>query len=268
MKLFSWNVNGLRAIDSKCALKLFIDDYSPDVLCMQEIKISEDQIETEGFGGKFSGYRQYYSFADKKGYSGTAIWSKNEAISVQEKFSDEIIQKFNLVDKFGDASKEGRLLLLEFADFYLINSYSPNTKRDLERLELKRNWDAALMEYIGELQKKKPVVICGDLNIAHREIDLANPKSNQNNAGFTAEERADFDNFMSRGLIDTFRHLHPDKKDAYTWWTWRANARVRNIGWRIDYFLVSPGLVGEIAEASIHQDVIGSDHCPVSLTLV
>jgi exodeoxyribonuclease-3 len=267
MKLFSWNVNGLRAVDKKKALDAFFVTYAPDIVCFQEIKIDEQQILAENFEQKYSNYHQFYSFAQKRGYSGTAIWSKRVPVQTVANFPDEIAKKYQLTDDFGDATKEGRLLTLDFGDFYLVGVYSPHTKRELERLDLKRRWDRALLSYIQQLEKTKPVVVCGDFNIAHQPIDLANPEQNQTNAGFTIEERTDFDNFTKAGLIDTFRHLHPSRTGAYTWWTWRANARARNIGWRIDYFLVSSSLKNQFISAEIYPAMLGSDHCPISLEL-
>lgn len=265
MRLFSWNVNGLRSVSSKGALDAFLANYMPDIICFQEIKMDERQAEA--FQKRYADYRHFYNFADKRGYSGTAIWVNKKLLQPDLERVELNFKKTCLIDSYGDAMREGRLLVLKLEELYLVNVYSPHTKRGLERLPLKQKWDGMLLSYLKELEKEKPVVVCGDFNIAHREIDIANPKQNVFNAGFTKEERADFDEFMAAGLTDTFRYLHPDEAGAYTWWTWRANARARNIGWRIDYFLVSSSLKGRLKNAEVHQDVMGSDHCPVSVVL-
>ncbi|MDR0591572.1 MAG: exodeoxyribonuclease III [Candidatus Nomurabacteria bacterium] len=261
MKLFSWNVNGLRAVIQKGEFEKFVKNYQPDALCLQETKAKQGQAEVD-----LPGYEEIWNDAEKPGYSGTAIFTKVKPLNVSKTFARTELAK-ELSDEFGDAIKEGRLLTAEFEDFYLVNTYSPHTKRELERLPLKRKWDAALLEHMQELQKTKPVIACGDFNIAHQDIDLANPKQNQENAGFTPEERADFDALVQAGFMDTFRTLHPDETGAYTWWTWRANARARNIGWRIDYFLASSVLAKRITSATIHPEQLGSDHCPISLEI-
>jgi exodeoxyribonuclease-3 len=261
MKLFSWNVNGLRSVIQKGEFEKFIQTYQPDIVCLQETKAKQGQAEVD-----LPEYEEFWNDAVKPGYAGTAIFTKAKPLSVSTTFAGSASAK-GLSDGFGDATTEGRLITAEYADFYLVNTYSPHTKRELERLPLKRQWDKALLEHTQELQKAKPVIVCGDFNIAHQPIDLANPKQNEHNAGFTAEERADFDQFVKAGFVDTFRHLHPSETGAYTWWTWRANARARNIGWRIDYFVASPALMPRVKLAQIHPEQMGSDHCPVSLEL-
>ncbi|MDR0397930.1 MAG: exodeoxyribonuclease III [Candidatus Nomurabacteria bacterium] len=280
MRLFSWNVNGIRSVIEKGEFAKFIETYQPDILCLQETKAKQGQAEID-----LPIYKEYWSNASRPGYSGTAIFTKHTPLSTSTTFAGTVPAKHRstplqvpylqeglwesagLVDEFGDATKEGRLITAEFENFYLVNSYSPHTKRELERLPLKRRWDNALLEHIKTLEQAKPVVLCGDLNIAHQPIDLANPKQNETNAGYTAEERADFDQFTKAGLIDTFRNLHPDETGAYTWWTWRAKARARNVGWRIDYFIVSENILGKVKAAAIHPEQLGSDHCPISLEL-
>ena len=266
MKLFSWNVNGLRSVVDKGAIDVFFTTFTPDVVCFQEIKVDEAQYMDSGIDERYPEYYKYFNFAAKKGYSGTAVWSKEEPLSVRYGFSDSVLEKFELKDEFGDANREGRLITAEFEQFWIVGTYSPHTKRNLERLRVKREWDDALLTHIQAMERTKPVVVCGDFNIAHREIDLANPKANELNAGFTKEERADFDKFVESGLIDTFRLVNGDKTGAYTWWTWRAKARERNIGWRIDYFLVSERLKN-VVDAKIYPEIMGSDHCPVGLII-
>ena len=280
MKLVSWNVNGLRSVEGKGRLGEFLVAHEPDVVCLQEIKMDAGQAGF--FEDKYAEWRQFYGFARKKGYAGTAIWVRKDLEDVNERddraaeLSTKSVQtgevlnvQFDedLTDQFGDLQDEGRVVAVEFDGFYLVNVYSPHTKRELERLPIKEKWNAAVLRKVKELERVKPVVLCGDLNVAHREIDLANPKANEFNAGFTKEERADFDRFMEAGLVDTFRLKNGDVTGAYTWWTWRANARARNIGWRIDYFLVSEILAGRVEGAEVLSEVMGSDHCPVSLTL-
>ena len=256
-KLLSWNVNGLRAVIKKGFHDLLVEER-PDILCLQETKLSDDLVA----GFEFEDYRYtYWNCAQKKGYSGTAILFKSEPIAVS--YGIGIAQH----------DKEGRVITAEFADYYLVTVYTPNSQNHDEnkrprRLDYRtKEWDVAFLEYITHLQQSKPVIFCGDLNVAHKEIDLANPKSNCRNAGFTDEERARFDAIMEAGFIDSFRLLHPDTPDRYTWWSYRAGARKRNIGWRIDYFCVSASLLDRIAQVDILDQVIGSDHCPVLLEL-
>lgn len=249
MKLVSWNVNGIRA----CARKGFLDFFKEagaDLFCIQETKLQEGQISLE-----LEGYHQFWNYAEKKGYSGTAVFSKQEPLSV----------------KYGIGSAEhdheGRAITLEFEQFYLVNVYTPNSQRDLARLGYRLSWEDRIREYLLELDKSKPVILCGDLNVAHNEIDLKNPKSNHGNSGFTAEERGKMTDLLGSGFVDSFRHLHPDVKDVYTWWSYMNKVRERNIGWRIDYFIVSERLAPAIEEAGAECFVMGSDHCPVTLEL-
>jgi len=251
IELVSWNVNGLRACRKK-TFDLFIEEKNPDFLCLQEIKLNPDVIPEDDFGYSF----RHYNLADKKGYSGTAILSKEQPLSVVEELPDA---------KHGG---EGRVVTCEYEAFFLVNVYVPNAKNDLSRLEYRyEEWDPDLRKYLVTLRKTKPVILCGDLNVAHREIDLANPVSNQDNAGFTDEEREGMSNLLAEGFLDTFRHLYPDQKDAYSWWTYRADARSRNVGWRIDYFIVSDDLATSVRDATIYSEIEGSDHCPVGLSL-
>jgi exodeoxyribonuclease-3 len=263
MKLYSWNVNGIRAVWNKSLFQKFIIEHNPDILCLQETKAEQGQSPVD-----LPQFSEYWHSAEKKGYSGTAIFSKTEPLSVQNGFSEEILKKYTFADSFGDLSKEGRVLTLEFKDFYICTVYTPNSKGKLERLEIRANqWDPAFKDHILELQKNKPVLTCGDFNVAHQEIDLARPKENIGKHGFTDEERNGFSELLNVGLIDTFRNLHPKTTEAYTWWTHWANARANNVGWRIDYWLASTELKDKIKEAKIHPDVMGSDHCPVSIVL-
>lgn len=251
LEFVSWNVNGLRACRKK-TFDEFVGQVSPDFLCLQEVKLNPDVIPEEDFGYAF----RHYHLAEKKGYSGTAIFSKEEPISICEDFPD------------GKHAGEGRMITCEYDGFYLVNIYVPNSKNDLSRLGYRYDaWDPDLKDYLLHLRQSKPVIMCGDLNVAHREIDLANPKTNRRNAGFTDEEREGISNLLAEGFLDTFRHLYPDLENAYSWWSYRAGARARNIGWRIDYFVVSDDLATSIREASIHSQIEGSDHCPVALSL-
>lgn len=262
MKLYSWNVNGIRAVVNKGLLQPFLDKEQPDILCLQEVKAKQDQVELD-----LPGYQQYWNSADKPGYSGTAIFTKVKPLQIINGFTDDIAEKYHLADDgYGDPAKEGRVISAEFDDYWVVTVYTPNSKGDLSRLALRhKQWDPAFLEHIKELEKTKPVLFCGDLNVAHSEIDLANPKANIGKHGFTNEEREGFDNFEKAGLFDTFRSLHPDQAEAYTWWTHWANARARNIGWRIDYWVASNALEGRVKHAAIHPDIMGSDHCPVSI---
>lgn len=275
MHLFSWNVNGIRAVLKKGALQQFLAEYQPDVLCLQETKATQEQAtaaptgDYASFSAATAGYHQYWNSANKPGYSGTAIFSKHKPLQVLNGFTDDIAQKYHLAgDPYGDPAREGRVLSAEFDDFWVVTVYTPNSKDDLSRLGLRhQQWDPAFLEHVKELEKTKPVLFCGDLNVAHAEIDLANPKANVGKHGFTTEERAGFDAFEAAGFIDTFRTLHPHQADAYTWWSHWANARARNVGWRIDYWLASRGLQNDLASAAIHPQVLGSDHCPVSVKI-
>lgn len=265
MKLYSWNVNGIRAVITKGTFQTFIAEHQPDILCLQETKAKEGQADVD-----LPDYHEYWNSADKAGYSGTAIFSKVKPHQVINGFTDALAEKYNLAgDSYGDPAKEGRVISAEFDDFWVVTVYTPNSKGDLSRLELRhKQWDPAFLEHLRELEKTKPVVFSGDLNVAHNEIDLANPKPNVGKHGFTNEEREGFDNFEKAGFVDTFRHAFPEKDDAYTWWTHWANARARNVGWRIDYWLASKGIADKVANPQIHADVMGSDHCPVSIEIL
>ncbi len=264
MKLYSWNVNGIRAVLTKGTFQQFIADHQPDVLCLQETKAKPDQVDLD-----LPGYHVHFNSADKAGYSGTAIISKEKPLQVINGLADDIAEKYGLADdSYGDPTKEGRVISAEFDDFWVVTVYTPNSKGDLSRLDLRhKQWDPAFLEHVKRLEASKPVLFSGDLNVAHNEIDLANPKPNVGKHGFTKEEREGFDNFEKAGFIDTYRTLNPEKEGAYTWWTHWANARARNVGWRIDYWLASNSLRERIKDVAIHADVMGSDHCPVSVTI-
>lgn len=264
MKLYSWNVNGIRAVINKGTFADFMAKHQPDVLCLQETKARPDQVQLD-----LPDYHQYWNSADKAGYSGTAIFSKIKPLQVLNGFSDAIAQKYGLTDdSYGDPSKEGRIISAEFTDWWVVTVYTPNSKGDLSRLGLRhRQWDPAFLEHLKRLEATKPVLFCGDLNVAHNEIDLANPKQNIGKHGFTDEERQGIDALLKAGFCDTFRQLHPNATAAYSWWTHWANARARNIGWRIDYWLASQSLMSKITAAAIHADVTGSDHCPISIEI-
>jgi len=264
MKLYSWNVNGIRSVINKGAFAEFIKSERPDILCLQETKAERGQAIID-----LPEYEEYWNSADRKGYSGTAIFTKIKPISVINGFADEIAEKYRLrSDGYGDPTKEGRVISAEFEKFWVVTVYTPNSKDDLSRLELRhKQWDPAFLEHVKELEKSKPVLFCGDLNVAHTEIDLANPKANIGKHGFTYEERAGIDAFISNGFVDTYRSKNPRKADAFTWWTHWANARARNIGWRIDYWLVSQKIAYAILDAKIHPEIFGSDHCPISIEI-
>lgn len=253
MKLFSWNVNGIRAIVKKNFFE-FINEYQPDVLCLQETKAQDDQVQealTE-----LNGYHIYSNSAEKKGYSGTAILTKTKPLTV-----------FYDIDK-EHHDKEGRVTTAEFDDFYLVTVYVPNSKTDLSRLDDRQDWDAHFLDFLKELENKKPVIVCGDFNVAHKAIDLARPAANYNkSAGYTQQEIDGMTNFVNAGLVDTFRYFYPEKKDKYSWWSYRGGARFKNVGWRIDYFLVSKAFLPKLKSAAIHMEVEGSDHCPVSIEI-
>jgi exodeoxyribonuclease-3 len=261
MKLYSWNVNGIRAVINKGAFQSFVAEHQPDILCLQETKAKQGQAEID-----LPDYQELWNSADKPGYSGTAIFTKVKPLQVLNGFADAIAERYELVDGYGDPTKEGRVLSAEFDNFWVVTVYTPNSKRDLSRLQLRhKKWDAAFLEHVKELEKTKPVLMCGDFNVAHKEVDLARPKDNVKNAGFTPEEREGMDNIVAAGFVDTFRAQHPDDTEAYTWWTHWGQARERNVGWRIDYWLASDSLKDKIKNAAIHPDVMGSDHCPVSI---
>lgn len=249
MKLVSWNVNGLRAIYKKGFEESF-KELDTDIFCIQETKMQEGQIELD-----LQGYYQYYNYAERKGYSGTAIFTKKEPLKVSYGIGIE------------EHDKEGRVITLEFDKFYMVNCYTPNSGRELARLEYRMTWEDEFKKYLIKLDKQKPVIICGDLNVAHTEIDLKNPKSNRKNAGFTDEERSKIEELLNSGFTDSFRKMYPDKEGAYTWWSYMFNARANNAGWRIDYFLVSDRISKNIKDAYIYSEIMGSDHCPVGLEI-
>ena len=249
MKFISWNVNGIRA----CLTKGFMDFFNnvdADIFCLQETKVQAGQVELD-----LKGYHQYWNYAEKKGYSGTAIFTKKEPISVSYGLGIE------------EHDKEGRVITLEFEDFYFITVYTPNSKTELERLDYRMIWEDEFRKYMKNLEEKKPVIVCGDLNVAHKEIDLKNPKTNRKNAGFTDEERAKFTELMDAGFIDTFRYFYPEQEGSYSWWSYRFKAREKNAGWRIDYFLTSGSMKDRLVSAKIHSEILGSDHCPVELVI-
>lgn len=249
MKLISWNVNGIRACVTKGFLEYF-KEMDADIFCIQESKLQEGQIDLE-----LEGYHQYWNYAEKKGYSGTAIFTKEKPLSVSYGLGIE------------EHDKEGRVITLEFENFYMVTVYTPNSKNELARLDYRMVWEDAFRDYLKVLDEKKPVIVCGDLNVAHKEIDLKNPKTNLRNAGFTEEERSKFTELLNVGFVDTFRYFYPDEVGAYSWWSYRFNARAKNAGWRIDYFLVSNSVKDKLEDAKIHSEVLGSDHCPVELKI-
>ncbi|MGG1679183.1 exodeoxyribonuclease III [Neobacillus sp. NRS-1170] len=249
MKLISWNVNGLRACVKKGFLEYF-HQMDADIFCIQETKLQEGQISLE-----LDGYNQYWNYAIKKGYSGTAVFTKIEPISVQYGVGTD------------ESEDEGRILTLEFERFFLVNVYTPNSQRDLARIGYRLEWEDRILNHLQELDKIKPVILCGDLNVAHQEIDLRNPKSNVGNSGFTEEERGKMTTLLNAGFVDSYRHFNPDQEGAYTWWSYMAKVRERNIGWRIDYFIVSKTFCEQLKHAEIHSEIVGSDHCPVVLEL-
>lgn len=249
MKLISWNVNGLRAIYKKDFEKIF-SSINADIFCVQETKMQEGQLAVN-----FEGYETYYNYAERKGYSGTAIFTKIKPIKVTYGMGID------------EHDKEGRVITLEFEEFYLVNCYTPNSGRELARLNYRMEWEDTFRNYLNKLDKTKPVILCGDLNVAHKEIDLKNPKTNRKNAGFTDEERGKMTCLLESGFTDTFRKLYPDKENAYTWWSYMGHAREKNVGWRIDYFIVSDRFAEKIKDAFILPEIMGSDHCPVGLEM-
>ena len=249
MKLISWNVNGLRA----CMTKGFMDAFeslNADIFCLQETKLSEGQLALE-----LPGYHQYWNYAEKKGYSGTAIFTREEPLSAAYGIG------------ISEHDHEGRVITLEYEKFYFVTVYTPNSQDGLKRLDYRMEWEKAFLAYLKKLEEKKPVIFCGDLNVAHQEIDLKNPKTNRKNAGFTDEERARFSELLKEGFVDTFRYFYPEETGIYSWWSYRFHAREKNAGWRIDYFLVSEVLKDELKDAKIHTEIFGSDHCPVQLEI-
>ena len=258
MKIYSWNVNGLRAVINKGALQEFIAAEDPDILCIQETKAKQGQAEID-----LPEYEEIWNSAERPGYSGTAIFTKVKPLSVRNTLPTDC----NFQDEFGDPCSEGRVLTVEYDNFYLVNVYTPNSKRALERLSLREKlWDPTFLKYLKTLEQTKPVVVCGDFNAAHEEIDLARPKTNHHNAGFTDEERKGITNLINAGFIDTFRTLHPSTQ-RYTWWSHWGHARENNVGWRIDYFFISQNLQTNLQSAEIYEDYMGSDHCPISIDL-
>ena len=249
MKLISWNVNGLRACVQKGFLEYF-KEVDADMFCLQETKLQEGQIQLD-----LEGYKQYWNYAVKKGYSGTAIFTKKKPLSVRYGVG------------IAEHELEGRVITLEFDTFYLVDVYTPNSKQELERLDYRMVWEDVFRDYLKELDAVKPVILCGDLNVAHKEIDLKNPKTNKRSAGFTDEERGKMTELLASGFIDTFRYFYPDQKDAYSWWSYMGRAREKNTGWRIDYFVVSERLKDKLKDAQIHSNILGSDHCPVVLEI-
>ena len=249
MKLVSWNVNGLRAVVNKGFMDFF-KQIDADIFAIQETKMQEGQLELI-----LDGYYQYWNSAEKKGYSGTAIFTKEKPLNVTYGLGVE------------EHDKEGRIITLEFEKFYFVDCYTPNSKRELERLEYRMIWEDELRKYLKEIEKIKPVIYCGDLNVAHKEIDLKNPKTNRRSAGFTDEERSKMTELLEAGFTDTFRYLYPDKENSYTWWSYMGHAREKNVGWRIDYFIVSKSIEEKIKESIIHESIMGSDHCPVELQI-
>jgi len=249
MKFISWNVNGLRAVMGKGFMGIF-EKLDADFFCLQETKLQAGQIEME-----LPGYYQYWNYAEKKGYSGTAVFTKLEPVRVSYGIGIE------------EHDHEGRVITLEYPDFYLVNVYTPNSQEELKRLDYRMQWEDAFRAYLNRLASEKGVIVCGDMNVAHKEIDLKNPKTNHNNAGFTDQERGKMSELLESGFVDSYRHFYPDTEGVYSWWSYRFQARVRNTGWRIDYFLVSEQIKERMQGAAIHTDIYGSDHCPVELTL-
>ena len=250
MKLLSWNVNGIRACLNK-GFGDFFKNVNADIFCIQETKCQKEQVENL----EYDGYTSYWNSAEKKGYSGTAVFTKIKPITVTYGIGIE------------EHDKEGRVITLEFEDFYLVNVYTPNSKRELERLDYRQIWEDEMRKYLLKLDKKKPVIMCGDLNVAHKEIDLKNPKTNTHNAGFTIEERTKMTNLLEAGFVDSFRYLYPEEEGKYTWWSYMRKSREKNIGWRIDYFIVSDRIKEKIKEAKIYDEILGSDHCPIGLEI-
>ncbi len=249
MKLISWNVNGLRAVYKKGFMEFF-KEVNADIFCIQETKVQEGQIELE-----LKGYNQYFNYANRKGYSGTAIFTKNTP--------EEVTKGIGIKEH----DQEGRIITLKFKKFYLVNCYTPNSGRELARLDYRMTWEEAFKQYLENLDKDKPVILCGDLNVAHKEIDLKNPKTNRKNAGFTDEEREKMTNLLNSGFTDSYRHLYPNRENSYTWWSYMGNARAKNVGWRIDYFLTSNRISKNIRESYIYDKILGSDHCPIGLEI-
>ncbi|QWQ28451.1 exodeoxyribonuclease III [Bacillus velezensis] len=250
MKLMSWNVNGLRAVMKKIDINTYVQETEADILCLQETKVQDGQVSLQP-----EGYHAYWNYAVKKGYSGTAVFSKEKPLHVFYGLGID------------EHDQEGRVITLEFEHVFVVNCYTPNAKRGLERIDYRLQWEADFKDYLQKLDRKKPVILCGDLNVAHREIDLKNPKANRKNAGFSEQEREAFSALLNAGFTDSFRYLYPDQEGAYSWWSYRTNAREKNIGWRLDYIIVSDRLKQRISQAAICADIMGSDHCPVEMTV-
>ena len=248
-KMISWNVNGLRACVGKGFLEFF-EKVDADIFCLQETKLQEGQIALD-----LPGYHQYWNYAEKKGYSGTALFTKEEPIAVSLGIGQDV------------HDKEGRVITAEFPEYFVVTCYTPNSQNELARLDYRMEWEDAFLAYLKGLEEKKPVIFCGDLNVAHREIDLKNPKTNRKNAGFTDEERGKFQALLDAGFVDTFRYFYPDQEGIYSWWSYRFSARAKNAGWRIDYFCASKSLAPRLKSAAIHTEILGSDHCPVELVV-
>lgn len=261
MRIYSWNVNGIRAVLKKGDLERFLKEHDPDILCLQETKADRGQVEAD-----FPDYEEYWCSAERKGYSGTAIFTKHSPEAVYLGLPEDIVKQFNLADDYGDTSKEGRVTTLEFEGFFVSTVYTPNAKDDLSRIPMRQAWDPAYLTYMKRLQEQKPVIFCGDLNVAHTELDLARPKENEGKKGFTEEERTGLTAYVEAGFVDTFR-LFEKQNGHYTWWSHWGGARERNVGWRIDYVFASEALVPLVKHARIHPEVMGSDHCPVSLDI-
>jgi exodeoxyribonuclease-3 len=261
MKIYSWNVNGIRAVLRKGDFQAFLEKHDPDILCLQETKAQKDQVEID-----LPEYDEYWNSAEKKGYSGTAIFTKHAPLDVIYGIPSDIAKQYNLVDSYGDTTSEGRVVTLEFEPFYVSTVYTPNAKDDLSRIPMRENWDPAYLAFMKQLEAVKPVVFCGDFNVAHTEDDLARPKENEGKKGFTKEERSGFDAMLDAGYVDSFR-MFTKGTGHYTWWSAWGGARERNVGWRIDYVMVSEKLKEVVKRAHVHADVYGSDHCPVSVEL-
>jgi exodeoxyribonuclease-3 len=262
VKIYSWNVNGIRAVWNKGLLQDFIEKHDPDILCLQETKAHPDQSSVD-----LPHFQEFWCPAEKKGYSGTAIFTKNAPLAVRNGLPEDIVERFNLSDTYGDTSKEGRVIAAEYLDYWVVSVYTPNAKDDLSRIPMRQAWDPAFLAYLKLLETTKPVIVGGDFNVAYTELDLARPKENRGKKGFTDEERAGMTAYHEAGFIDTLRYFYPNTGDLYTWWSHWGQARARNIGWRIDYFLTSAALKDRLSAAHIHPAVLGSDHCPVSVEI-
>ncbi len=259
-------MNGIRAVEKKCLLQPFLEEHQPDIFCIQETKV-HDGLISEEFAEKYPEYEQFWHGAERKGYSGTAVFSKIPPEDVVFGIPDDIKEQFELDDTYGDTTKEGRVTTIELEHCFVSTVYTPNAKDDLSRIPMRQHWDPAYLAYMKRLNAEKPVIYCGDFNVAHEPIDLARPKPNEGKKGFTEEERSGFSAMLEAGFVDTLRHLHPDTPELYTWWSHFGGARERNVGWRIDYVMIAESLVPLLQHARIHPDVLGSDHCPVSIEI-